>query len=72
MTTRLSAGGLSTLVGLAAVTGACALGSARPLSPADVPKERLAVVRRAQVWTPTNVRAMNLKAGPRKSAEGRK
>ncbi len=64
MATRPTAGGLSTLVALAAVTGACALGSAQPLSPADVPKERLAVLRRAQVWMPTKVAAMNLKSGP--------
>jgi hypothetical protein len=49
---------------MAAVSGGCALlgiGSGNFVS-GDT---RLAILRRAQVWIPTNVRAMDLRAGPR-------
>lgn len=52
-----------------AVTGACAHGS--KLTQGSSPlqnltrEERLAAIARAQVWAPTHVRAMNLRAGPR-------
>lgn len=52
------------LVALSIAAGGCALGSAAPITPAEIPKDRLALTRRAQVWKPTKVPAMNLKAGP--------
>jgi hypothetical protein len=48
----------------AVVVTACALNSARPIRPADIPTGRLEIIRRAQVWTPTDVRARNLRTGP--------
>jgi hypothetical protein len=51
--------------GFAGIVAACAIGSASPVFPTNVPKERLEIVRRAQVWTTTNVRSMDLKVGPK-------
>jgi hypothetical protein len=52
------------LVVLSLITGACALGSAAPIRPDDVPKKRLELIRRAQVWKPTKIAAMEIKTGP--------
>ena len=46
------------------VGGACAMNSAKPVSPAEVSSERLQTVRRARVWTRTDVASKNLLAGP--------
>ena len=48
----------------AVVTGACALGSSAPVRSADVPAARLQLIKRAQVWLPTRVSAMNFREGP--------
>ena len=47
-----------------ALAGACALNSAQPVSPADVSNERLQIVRRARVWSRTDVASKNLLIGP--------
>jgi hypothetical protein len=47
-----------------ALGGACALNSSQPVSPADVSSERLEMVRRARVWTRTDVASKNLLTGP--------
>ena len=52
------------LAGAGVTANACSLNSAAPMSPADVSKPRLQVVRRAQVWRRTPVSSMNLEAGP--------
>src|SRR6187402_2476504 len=54
----------STLVALTTVAGACAsFGGHKPAS-AVTPDQRLAILHRSQVWTPTKVAAMNMAAGP--------
>jgi len=54
----------STLVAMTSVTGACvSFGGHKPAS-AVTPDQRLAILRRSQVWTPTRVAAMNVAAGP--------
>ena len=54
----------TTLVALTSVTGACvSFGGHKPAS-AVTPDQRLAILRRCQVWTPTRVAAMNMAAGP--------
>ena len=52
------------LVALTIATGACALGSAKPITPDALPKERLELIQRAQVWRATRIPAMNLRTGP--------
>ena len=64
-----SAGSVSVLVAALAATlamGACASGG-KPLDAEDVtrPDDRLVMLRRSQVWAPTKIAAMDLKAGPR-------
>src|SRR5262245_39153915 len=52
------------LAGGVITANACGLNSSAPLSPADVSKARLQVIRRAEVWQRTPVATMDLKAGP--------
>ena len=40
------------------------MNSAKPVSPADIGNDRLQIVRRARVWSRTDVRSKNLLAGP--------
>jgi len=51
-------------IGFAGVVAACAIGSAEPVFPTNIPTERLDTIRHAQVWAPTDVRSMNLQVGP--------
>lgn len=42
----------------------CAMNSAQPITPDEVGSERLQIVRRARVWSPTDVASKNLMRGP--------
>jgi hypothetical protein len=52
------------LFGLVLLLGGCAHGA--KLSPGEAlgPQERKEAIRRARVWTPTNIRSLDIKAGP--------
>jgi hypothetical protein len=52
------------LLGLSLALGACAHLKTLPPGEALTPEQRQDAVRRASVWSPTNIASMNLKAGP--------
>src|SRR5262245_8992814 len=58
-------GRLAASLSFAAIVASCAFGSASQIRPGDIPQERLQTIRRAHVWTPTDVSSMDLRAGPR-------
>jgi len=64
VTSPLRALRLGGLVAAGLIGGACALHSSAPIPPREEPKERLAVIQRARVWQPADVKSRDLRAGP--------
>jgi hypothetical protein len=62
--TLIPALGMVATLGATALVTSCAIHSAQPIRPADVPKGRLEIIRRAEVWTPVSVRARDIRLGP--------
>ncbi|MEO5823507.1 MAG: hypothetical protein ABIT71_23635 [Vicinamibacteraceae bacterium] len=51
-------------IGLACLSTACATSGARLPTDPDVARVRVSVLARSQVWTPTRIRQLDVKAGP--------
>jgi len=56
--------GATVLLGLSLALGACAHGKSLSVGEALTPEERREAVRRAGVWSPTDIPSVDLKAGP--------
>ncbi len=57
--------GAAVLLGLGLALGGCAHVKSLPPGEALTPQERVEAIRRAGVWSPTNIPSLDLKAGPK-------
>ena len=56
--------GAAVLLGLSLALGGCAHGKSLSAGEALTPQERQEAIRRAGVWSPTDIPSVDLKAGP--------